>query len=103
MRAVHLSDAVRGYLVDLVRATRTLPEVELGASPRGSLYLHRAAQARAATLGRAFVTPDDVKAVALPVLAHRLRLEAGAQLRGQTGEAVIQRLLDQMPVPVEDR
>ena len=102
VRAVHVSDAVRGYLVDLVRATRALSEVELGASPRGSLYLHRAAQARAATSGRAFVIPDDVKAVAVPVLAHRLRLETGAQLRGQTGDSVIRRLLAEMPVPVED-
>lgn len=103
VRAVHLSDAVRGYLVDLVRATRELPEVELGASPRGALYLHRAAQARAAIAGRVFVTPDDVQDLALPVLAHRLRLEAGAQLRGQTAEALIQRLIEQLPVPVEDR
>jgi MoxR-like ATPase len=70
-------------------------------SPRGALFLHRASQARAATSGRDFVTPDDVKAVAMEVLAHRIRVEAGASLRGRTAVELVTRLLETVPVPVE--
>jgi len=101
VRAVRVADAVRAYLVDLVRATRADPAIELGASPRGTLFLYRASQARAATLGRDFVIPDDVKAVAVPVLAHRVVIEAGLQLRGGSADQAIAALLARQPVPVE--
>ncbi len=98
---VIVSDVVRRYIVELVRATRKSDAVELGASPRGSLALHRGAQALAALRGREFVLPDDVKELAAPVLAHRLMLQPEARLRGRTGEAVIRQILDGVPVPVE--
>ncbi len=101
VRGVHLSEDLRAYIVALARASREDPEVELGISPRGALFLHRAAQARAATQARDFVTPDDVKAVAMPVLAHRIRVEASASLRGQRAEEILERILETLPVPVE--
>ena len=79
MRRVHLAPEIRRYAVDLVSATRRLPELRLGASPRATLHLVRAARAQAALSGRDFVVPDDVQAVAIPVLAHRLVLSSEAQ------------------------
>jgi MoxR-like ATPase len=96
---VHLSRAVLGYVVTVTAATRTLPEVRLGVSPRGSLALARAAQAHAATEGRAFVTPDDVKAMAEPVLGHRLLLRPEAELAGHTAAGLLATLLASVPVP----
>jgi MoxR-like ATPase len=101
LRDVGVSDVVRRYLVELVRATRAHPDVELGASPRGSLALYQTAQARAALNGRAFVLPDDVKALAEPVLNHRLMLNAEARLRGRRPADVIGQILARTPVPVE--
>ncbi len=101
VRNVAISPAVRGYLVALVRATRDHPDIELGASPRGSLALAHLAQASAAMAGRSFVLPDDVKAMVIPALNHRLILTAEARLRGQTTTAILSRLLDQVPAPVE--
>ena len=101
LRDVGVSAVVRRYLVDLVRATREHPDVELGASPRGSLALYQAAQARAAFNGRAFVLPDDVKALAAPVLSHRMLLSAEARLRGRRTGDVIGQVLGRLPVPVE--
>jgi len=99
---VTVSTAVRGYLVDLVRATRQDERVALGVSPRGALSLHRAIQARALLKDRTFTIPDDVKALAVPVLAHRLIVTAQARLRGDSAGTVLSRILDAMPVPVED-
>lgn len=101
VRTVYVSDAVRGYLVDLARATRNHPAIELGVSPRGTLYLYRMAQALAAIAGRDFVLPDDVKAAAGPVLAHRIVVEPGTQLRGMTADRIVAELLSGLPVPVE--
>nr|WP_255603974.1 MoxR family ATPase [Oscillochloris sp. ZM17-4] len=101
LRDVGVSDVVRRYLVEVVRATREHPDVELGASPRGSLALYQTAQARAALNGRAFVLPDDVKALAEPVLNHRLMLNAEARLRGRRPSDVIGQILARTPVPVE--
>jgi MoxR-like ATPase len=92
---------VRGYLLELVRGTRTDSRVALGASPRGALALHRAVQARALLHGRSFALPDDVKALAVPVLAHRILLTAQARLRGETPEGVVAAMLETTPVPVE--
>lgn len=101
VRLVGVSDVVRRYLVEVVRATRRIAEVELGASPRGSLALYQTAQARAAINGRTFVLPDDVKAMAEPVLAHRIILAPEARLRGHTTGEIVRRILEQVPVPVE--
>ncbi|NNF65405.1 MAG: MoxR family ATPase [Acidimicrobiia bacterium] len=81
-RQVHVADVVRGYILDLVEATRRDPDLLLGASPRASLFLQRAARVRAAVEGREFVSPDDVKKVLSPVLDHRLILRPEAQMRG---------------------
>ncbi len=97
-----VSDPVRGYLVELVRATRQDERVALGVSPRGALSLHRAIQARALLEGRSFTIPDDVKALAVPVLAHRLIVTAKSRLRGDAPSDVVSQILDGIPVPVED-
>ncbi|HEY6959363.1 MAG TPA: MoxR family ATPase [Candidatus Limnocylindria bacterium] len=102
VRAVRVSDAVRRYIVDLVRATRKAEGVELGASPRAALALYRAAQAHAAIAGRSFVLPDDVKAQAPAVLRHRVFLGADAQMRGRTGASVVTDVLGRTPVPAEE-
>jgi MoxR-like ATPase len=102
VRAVRVGDAVRRYAVDVVRATRRVEGVELGASPRAALALYRAAQAHAAIRGRAYVLPDDVKAQAVAVLRHRLFLNADAQMRGRTTSAVVGEVLARTPVPAED-
>ncbi len=99
---VMVSDPVRSYLVELVRATRGDERLVLGASPRGALALHRAVQARALLQGRSFAVPDDVKALVAPVLAHRLVLTAQARLRGESPAGVLAQLLESVPVPVEE-
>src|SRR5579862_2431251 len=99
--AVRVADDVRTYLLRLVRATRGHADLELGASPRASLALYRACQAWAVVEGRDYVIPDDVKRLAAPVLTHRLILSASARLRGASAEAVVERLTQEMPVPVE--
>jgi len=96
---VHVDPAVEGYLVDLVAATRAHTQVEIGASPRGSLALLKLSRARAALAGRDFVTPDDVKAVALPALAHRLLLKPDPWIRGVRSSSVVADVLAQVPVP----
>jgi MoxR-like ATPase len=98
---VTVGDAVRRYMVEVVRATRRSDAVELGASPRGSLALYRGAQALAALRGRAYALPDDVKELAPDVLGHRLMLQAETRLRGRTASSVVQQVLDTVPVPVE--
>jgi MoxR-like ATPase len=101
VQAVRVSDAVRRYIVEIGRASRGADEVQLGASPRATLALQRAAQAHAALRGRAFTTPDDVKALAVSVLAHRIVLFPEARLRGRSPAEVIQRVVERAPVPVE--
>ena len=100
-RRVRVDESVRDYIVALVQATREHPDVKLGASPRATLGLHRAAQALAAMRGRGFVTPDDVKYLAVPALAHRLIAKTEARLRGHSAEETVRSLLAQVPVPVE--
>jgi MoxR-like ATPase len=99
VREVHIERGVRQYIVDLASRTRTLPDVNLGASPRGSLGLARAAQALAVLADRDYVTPDDVKAVAIPVLAHRLLLSPSARLKGVTAKTLIEDILANTMVP----
>lgn len=96
---VHLAPAVSGYIVSLAATTRELPEVRLGASPRGSLALARAARVRAAAHGRDYVTPDDVKALVGPVLAHRVLVSTQARTRGMTAEACVAAAADSVQVP----
>ena len=102
VKGVFVSVALRHYVVDLTHQTRQHPEVYLGASPRGSLALFRTAQARAAMVGRDFVLPDDIKALAIPTLAHRVILGPGARLRDLNAEQVVQEILNQAPVPGGD-
>ena len=102
VRGVRIGDAVRGYIGAVVRATRGVSGVELGASPRASIALFRAAQARAAIRGRDYVLPDDVKRQAPAVLRHRLFLDADAQMRGRTSAAVVNEVLGRVPVPAEE-
>jgi MoxR-like ATPase len=98
-REVHVSPAVKGYIVDLATATRRHPQISLGMSPRASLALQRAARASAAASGRDFVTPDDVKALAEPILSHRLTLSAEAEMSGTEVQQVIAAVLTAVPVP----
>ena len=97
-RDVHIADAVKHYVVAVVGATRSHPDVYLGASPRGSLALARAAQAYAAVRGRDYVVPDDVKALAGPTLAHRLILQPQARLKDLAQTTVIAEVLASVPV-----
>ena len=96
---VHVDPAVEGYMVDIVGATRSHSQVEVGASPRGSLALLKVSRARAAMTGRDFVTPDDVKTVAEPALAHRLILKPDPWIRGVRTATVLADVLAQVPVP----
>lgn len=102
IRDVFVHDAVRDYIVDLVRSTRDNNQLVMGASPRGSLYLMRGAQAHAAMHGLDYVRPEDVKAVAPAILAHRVIPKAELRVRGASTEAVVSRILDEVggPVPV---
>ena len=97
--AVHAADSVRRYIVDFVRATREHRDLALGASPRASVGLLRASRALAAALGRNYVTVDDVKRLARPVLAHRMIVSAEAQLRGRNTADVLDELLQSVPIP----
>jgi MoxR-like ATPase len=99
MLRVHVAPELQGYIVDLVEATRHHRDLLLGVSPRGALALQRASRTLAASLGRSYVTPDDVKAVAHTVLEHRLVLSPEAQMRGVAPSAVLSALLDSVVVP----
>jgi MoxR-like ATPase len=98
--SVRVHEDVRRYLVQITRATRSDQDVQLGASPRATLALHRAAQTWAAMQGRDFVLPDDVKRLAVPVLAHRLIASLEARLRGRDASAIVRSILDNVAVPV---
>ncbi|MFL5979615.1 MAG: AAA family ATPase [Gaiellaceae bacterium] len=99
VEAVHVSEPVRLYIVDLTAATRQSPRVQVGASPRGSLALLKLSRCRAALSGRDFVTPDDVKAVAVAGLAHRLLLRPELWVQQVRGESVVRELLESEPTP----
>jgi MoxR-like ATPase len=96
---IYVDDQLKEYIARITHRTRAHGDVGLGASPRGSLGLFRGAQARAALDGRDFVTPDDIKALALPVLAHRVILKPNAELRGLSSARVIGQILESEPVP----
>jgi MoxR-like ATPase len=102
-RQVHVAPALRRYIVDIVDASRKHPDVYLGASPRASIMLLRAARAYAAADARDFVIPDDVKALAKPVLSHRVIVTADAVMSGRSVDAVLNELLHEVPVPVSGK
>jgi len=102
VKMVHVAQTVMEYMVGLTRQTRQHSEVYLGASPRGSLALYRAGQARAAILGRDYVLPDDIKALALPALAHRVIPGPAARMRDVSADRIVQEITQEMPVPGGD-
>jgi MoxR-like ATPase len=98
-REVYVDSLIKEYIVSMVNATRNHPDLYLGASPRGSLALYKTSQARAALLGRDYVIPDDVKALAMPALAHRLIVSPSARIKEVDPRAVVEEILDSLPVP----
>jgi MoxR-like ATPase len=98
VRAVYVSDEVKQYVISLVGATREHPDLRLGASPRASLHLMRAARAHAILSGRGFVLPDDIKHLAVPVVAHRLILSAEARIGRRDAQQIVADLLERVPV-----
>ena len=99
VKTVYVANSIKRYIVELTHRTRSNADVYLGASPRGSLGLFRAGQARAALNGRDHVLPDDIKALALPILAHRIIVNPAARLREVTAERIVQEILLGVPVP----
>ncbi len=99
-REVHVAPALRRYIVDIAEASRRHPDLYLGASPRASIMLLRASRVAAASEGRDYVVPDDVKVLAVPVLSHRIIVTADAAMSGRTAEAILSQLLAEVPVPV---
>jgi MoxR-like ATPase len=100
-KAARVEEILDDYILALIKATRESPFLELGVSPRGALGLRRAAQANAYVAGRDYVTPDDVKSVAVPALAHRLLLKsANGSWQTAPAEKILREILDRVPVPV---
>ena len=102
VETVHVADSIRGYCVDLVAATRTSQSAAVGASPRGSLALLKLARCRAALQGRDYVLPDDVKAITVPALAHRLVLRPELWVQRITAEDVVREVLESVPTPAAE-
>ena len=102
-RQVHVAPSLKRYVVDLTEATRTHPDIYLGASPRASLHLLKSARALAASRGRAYVVPDDIQDLAVPVVAHRLLLAPEAQMRGTTADEILEGLLGRVPIPEQQQ
>jgi MoxR-like ATPase len=98
--AVHVDDSLERYILAIVRATRTHPDVALGASPRGSLALYKTSQALAALRGRDYVVPDDIKILAPYTLTHRLIVKPDSQLRGRTAGAILDEILEQTALDI---
>lgn len=99
VRNIYLNPDVKSYIVNLVTMSRQHPDVYLGASPRGALALYRTAQARAAIVGRDFVIPDDVKALAEATLAHRIIVGPNARIKDVSSNSIVQHILNMVPVP----
>ena len=99
LEELYVDDDMNRYMVRVASLTRSLDGVDAGVSPRGVIHLSRLCKARAACMGRDFITPDDVKALAVPALAHRLVLTTDYELRGLSQEAIVQEILDKTPVP----
>jgi MoxR-like ATPase len=101
VKRVHVSPAVEGYILGIVRATREHDTIELGVSPRATLALYHTSQALAAIRGRGYVLPDDEKEMTAPTLAHRIMLSTRTRLRGRDNAAILGEILSGVPVPVE--
>jgi MoxR-like ATPase len=99
IKDVYINDLVKEYIVKLVNASRKHPDVYLGSSPRGSIALYKTGQAHAAIQGRDYVIPDDIKALAMVTLAHRLIISPSARIKNVDPRAVVQEILDSTPVP----
>src|SRR6185436_20904350 len=99
LQQVHASDGILDYIVDLVRATRERSSIAFGASPRAVTMLTTASRAYAALNGRDYVLPDDIKALAVPALRHRIVLAPGAEIEGLTSDAVVRQIVEQVAVP----
>jgi MoxR-like ATPase len=102
LESIHVSEVVVGYVVDVVAATRSDGSVQVGASPRGSLAILKLARGRALLAGRDFVTPDDVKAVAVPALAHRLMLRPELWVQRIRPDHIVRRVLERVPTPAAE-
>ena len=102
VREIYVSPAIQKYIIDLVGRTRQSNDVYLGASPRGSLALFRAGQARAAMHGRDHVLPDDIKAMVVAVLGHRIIVSPAARLRELSADRIVEEVLHSSPVPGGD-
>lgn len=102
-RDVHVASALKRYIIQITEGTRDHPDVYLGASPRASLYLLRTARAMAASRGRDYVVPDDIKDIVVPVLAHRILLSPEAQMRGASAEEILEALIGRVPIPARER
>ncbi|MGH2724194.1 MAG: AAA family ATPase [Actinomycetota bacterium] len=100
-REVYVAEALRRYIVDVAEATRSHPDVYLGASPRAAIMLMRATRALAASAGRDYAIPDDVKTLVYPVLSHRLIVSADAAMAGRGVESVLAQVVDEVPIPVK--
>ena len=100
VRELHIEESLKDYLVTIAGETRTHPDVELGASPRGSIALARMSQAVAAINGRDYVTPDDIKRVALPALAHRVVVKPDRRIQGVVSDQIVTEILNEVAVPV---
>jgi MoxR-like ATPase len=99
VRETHLDQQIKEYIVAITTATRKHPDIYLGASPRGSIALYRTAQARAAIVGRDYVIPDDIKALAVPTLAHRMIISPAARLKNVVTSQVVQEVTNTIPAP----
>ena len=99
VKQVHIEDLIKSYIVELVSMTREHPDAYLGASPRGSITLYKTAQVRAAMDGRDYVIPDDIKALAMSALAHRLIVSPSARIKDVDPRAVVEDVLQSVPVP----
>ncbi len=103
IREVHVDDKIKKYILDIVHGSREHEDILLGGSPRASIALFRTAQSQAAIAGRDFVTPDDVKRMAQPVLAHRIILRPESRLRKKTPAVVVKELVDDARVPILEK
>ena len=99
VKTIYVDELVRSYIVSIVHATRDNEDIALGSSPRGSLAMARGIQALALMRGRDYVLPDDVKELAVPMLAHRIIVSSGARMQGITSEEIVAQILDTVPVP----
>jgi MoxR-like ATPase len=99
VKQVRISEELKHYIVEIVATTRKVQAIKLGASPRASLTLMKTAQALALLDGFEFVTPDVIKELAVPVIAHRLSLDAQSKFSGMEATALVQKLVDEIPVP----